>query len=80
MNDNVLKLFKDNDKPYDRIKFKFSTGQYHIYEIPSTYDLEPIRLDIFEYLELAREMLEIDDSVELEYSRALRVGEDEVVD
>ena len=69
-----------DEKPYDRIKIKFTNGHYHIQEIEPVYDLEIIHLNIIAYLELAREYLEIDDSVEVEYARALREGEDEATD
>ena len=71
-----------DEKPYDRvkIKFKFTNGYYHIHEIQPVYDLVPIQSNLFFYLDQAREYLEIDDSVEVEYARALREGEDEAVD
>ena len=69
-----------DEKPYDRVKIKFTNRNYHIHEIEPVYDLEIINQNIVGYLELAREYLEIDDSVDLEYTRALREGEDEAVD
>ena len=69
-----------DEKPYDRVKIKFINGHYHIQEIEPVFDLQIIHENLVAYLELAREYLEIDDSVEVEYARALREGEDEVVD
>ena len=69
-----------DERPYDRVKIKFTNGNYHIHEIEPVYDLEIINQNIVGYLELAREYLEIDDSVEVEYARALREGEDEATD
>ena len=69
-----------DERPYDRVKVKFTNGNYHIQEIEPVYDLEMIHQNIVAYLELAREYLEIDDSVEVEYARVLREGEDEATD
>jgi len=73
-------LLMVDEKPYDRVKIKFTNGQYHIHEIPPVYDLELIRPTIAFYIEEAKEYLEIDESVDLEYARALREGDDEETD
>jgi len=75
-------VLTETEQPYDRIKikFKFTSGQYHIHEIGQTYSLDSLKSMIYEYIDMAKEILEIDDSVDVEYVRALRTGEDEAVD
>ena len=73
-------MLTETEQPYDRIKIKFTSSQYHIHEIGQTYSLETVKPFVQSYIELAKEMLEIDDSVDVEYVRGLRVDDDEAVD
>ena len=73
-------MLTETEQPYDRIKIKFTDGQYHIHEIGQTYSLESVKPLVQNYIEFAKEMLEIDDSVDVEYVRGLRVDDDEAVD
>ena len=73
-------MLTETEQPFDRIKIKFTDSQYHIHEIGQTYSLDSLKPMIYEYIDMAKEMLEIDDSVDVEYVRGLRTGDDETVD
>ena len=73
-------LDTETEQAYDRIKVKFTNSQYHIQEIGEFYDLETVKSFVPEYIELAKNILGIDDSVDVEYVRGLRVDDDESVD
>ncbi len=67
------------EKPFDRVKVKFKDGRYHIQEIEPVYDLELIKESVPFYLELAKEILGIDDNVDVEYARTFQKGDEDDV-
>lgn len=75
-----MMLMPAQERPYDRIKVKFTDGQYFVHEIEPTFDPSKHSVQTAHYIEYARELLGIGSSVETEYVRPLAEGEDESED
>ena len=71
-------MFDKTDPPFDRLKIKFTDGQSYILEIDQSHDLDWVKPLIPEFIEQAKQALQIDESVDVAFVRGLRVDQDEM--